>query len=108
MRNGLPVIDTLLTALARSLLLAACALSLMLIVAIPLGIWAAVRRGSLADMLVGVASYIGVSFPEFVIATVLILLFADYWHLLPAPGYIPLDQTFIGRIGRASCRERVC
>src|SRR3546814_16225148 len=47
-------------------------------------------------MLVCVASYIGVSFPEFVIATVLILLFADYLHLLPATGYIPLDQNFIG------------
>jgi peptide/nickel transport system permease protein len=96
MRNGLPVIDTLGTALSRSLLLAACALSLMLIVAIPLGVWAAVRRGSLADMLVGVTSYIGVSFPEFVIATVLILLFADHWHLLPATGYIPLTRDFLG------------
>lgn len=96
MRNGLPVIDTLGTALSRSLLLAACALSLMLIVAIPLGVWAAVRRGSLADMLVGVTSYIGVSFPEFVIATVLILLFADHWHLLPATGYIPLTRDLLG------------
>lgn len=96
MRNGLPVINTLLVALSRSLLLAVCALSLMLIIAIPLGIWAAVRRGSIADMLVGTVSYIGVSFPEFVIATVLILLFADHWQILPATGYIPLTEDFFG------------
>ncbi|QTF09767.1 ABC transporter permease [Brenneria izadpanahii] len=98
MRNGLPVAPTLLTALSRSLLLAACALTLMLIVAIPLGIWAAIRRGKMADMLVGVLSYVGVSFPEFVTATLLLLLFADIWQWLPATGYVPLTEDPIGGI----------
>ena len=75
MRNGLEVGPTLLTALSRSLLLAVCALLLMLVIAIPLGIWAAVRRGKTADVLVSVISYIGISFPEFVTATLVLLLF---------------------------------
>ncbi|AUQ26469.1 ABC transporter permease [Dickeya zeae] len=95
MRTNLPVAPTLFTALSRSLLLAACALSLMLLVALPLGVWAAVRKGKLADVLVSVLSYIGISFPEFVTATLMLLLFADIWQLLPATGYVPLSENLI-------------
>nr|WP_255530310.1 ABC transporter permease [Pantoea sp. S61] len=98
MRNGLEVGPTLLTALSRSLLLAACALLLMLVIAIPLGIWAAVRRGKTADVLVSVISYIGISFPEFVTATLVLLLFADVWQILPATGYVPLSENFISGV----------
>ncbi|KHJ70109.1 ABC transporter [Pantoea rodasii] len=98
MRNGLAVGPTLLTALSRSLLLAACALVLMLVIAIPLGIWAAVRRGKTADVLVSVISYIGISFPEFVTATLVLLLFADVWQILPATGYVPLSENFVSGV----------
>ncbi|WP_262264241.1 ABC transporter permease [Pantoea dispersa] len=98
MRNGLAVGPTLLTALSRSLLLALCALLLMLVIAIPLGIWAAVRRGKTADVLVSVISYMGMSFPEFVTATLVLLLFADVWQILPATGYVPLSENFISGI----------
>jgi len=98
LRNGLEVAPTLLTALSRSLLLAVCALILMLIIAIPLGIWAAVRRGKTADVLVSVISYIGISFPEFVTATLVLLLFADVWQILPATGYVPLSENFVSGI----------
>ncbi|MEQ0582115.1 ABC transporter permease (plasmid) [Pantoea dispersa] len=98
MRNGLAVGPTLLTALSRSLLLALCALLLMLVIAIPLGIWAAVRRGKTADVLVSVISYLGISFPEFVTATLVLLLFADVWQILPATGYVPLSENFISGI----------
>ena len=98
MRNGLAVGPTLFTALSRSLLLAACALLLMLVIAIPLGIWAAVRRGKTADVLVSVISYIGISFPEFVTATLVLLLFADVWQILPATGYVPLSENVISGV----------
>lgn len=94
MRNGQPVLGSLLDALGRSLLLAGCSLLLMLLIAIPLGIVAAVRRGRPVDLIIGVLSYIGVSLPEFVTATLLILLFADFWQLLPATGYVPLGDNF--------------
>lgn len=93
MRTGLPVGPSLLTALSRSLLLAVCALTLMLIIAVPLGIWAAVRRGKITDILVSILSYIGISFPEFVTATLLLLIFADIWQVLPATGYVPLTEN---------------
>lgn len=92
MRTGQPVGPTMLVALSRSLLLAGLSIALMLVVAVPLGILAALRRGRPVDLLVGVVSYLGVSLPEFVTATLLLLLLADWLGWLPATGYVPLTE----------------
>ena len=94
MRTGQPVAPVLIEALGRSLTLAFFAIALMLSLALPLGIIAAIRRGKLADLLVSVLSYLGVSIPEFVTATLLILLFADWLQWLPATGFVPLSEDF--------------
>jgi len=94
LRTGLPVGGMMAEALSRSLLLAALAIGLMLVVAKPLGIVAALRRGRVADVLVSFVSYIGASLPEFVIATIVILLLADWLQILPATGYVPLTEDF--------------
>ncbi len=94
MRTGQAVGPVMLVALSRSLLLAACSISLMLVVAVPLGILAALRRGRLADVLAGLVSYLGVSVPEFVTATLVLVVFADQLHWLPATGYVPLTENF--------------
>jgi len=92
MRSGLPVLPQILDALSRSLLLAALSIGTMLVIALPLGILAAVRRGRVADLAVSLVSYLGVSLPEFVTATLAILFFADYLGWLPATGYVPLME----------------
>lgn len=92
MRTGQPVAPVMLEALSRSLLLALFSILLMLALAVPLGIIAAVRRGKAADLGVSVFSYIGVSFPEFVTATLIVLIFADWLQWLPATGYVPLTE----------------
>jgi peptide/nickel transport system permease protein len=92
MRTGQPVLPVLLESLSRSLLLAVLSIGVMLLVALPLGILAAVRRGGVADAGLGVLSYLGVSLPEFVTATLGILLFADWLGWLPATGYVPLAE----------------
>ena len=94
MRTGQAVGPVMLVALSRSLLLAACSITLMLVVAVPLGIVAALRRGRLTDVLAGLVSYLGVSVPEFVTATVVLVVFADQLHWLPATGYVPLTENF--------------
>lgn len=93
MRTSEPVGPMMLTALARSLLLASLSLAAMLMVAVPLGLAAALRRGSLADLAAGLVSYLGVSLPEFVTATLLLMLFADQLQWLPATGYVPLTEN---------------
>ena len=92
MRTGQPVGPALFEALGRSLLLALFAIVLMLCLALPLGIIAAVRRGKVTDLAVSVISYVGVSVPEFVSATLLILVLADWLKWLPATGYVPLTE----------------
>lgn len=92
MRTGLPVLPQVLEALSRSLLLAALAIGAMLLVAVPLGILAAIRRGGIADLGLGLFSYVGVSLPEFVTATLAILLFSDILGWLPATGYVPFGE----------------
>ncbi len=92
LRTGQPVGTMMLEALSRSLLLAGLSIGLMLLVAVPMGIVAAIRRGRLADLSVSVLSYAGVSFPEFVTATLIVLVLADWLQLLPATGYVPLTE----------------
>jgi peptide/nickel transport system permease protein len=95
MRTGQPVGPAMLEALGRSLQLAFAAILLTLAIALPLGILGALRRGKAADLIVSIKSYIGVSIPEFVSATLLILLFADWLQWLPATGYVPLSEDFV-------------
>jgi peptide/nickel transport system permease protein len=92
MRTGEAVGPMLLLALGRSLLLASLSLALMLVVAIPLGLLAALRRGGAIDLFAGLVSYLGVSLPEFVTGTLLLMLLADHLQWLPATGYVPLTQ----------------
>ncbi|MBS9719591.1 ABC transporter permease [Tianweitania sp. BSSL-BM11] len=100
LRTGQPVGPALFSALGTSLTLAAFALVFMLLLAIPMGIIAAVRRGKFADLSVSFISYIGVSLPEFVTATLAVVLVADWWKLLPPAGYVPLTQDFWGGLER--------
>jgi len=93
-RTGQPVGPTMFTALGRSLQLALLAILLTLSLALPLGIGGAVNRGKAADLGVSITSYIGVSIPEFVSATLLILVLADWLQWLPATGYVPLSENF--------------
>ncbi len=92
MRTGQPVAPTLLLALGRSLLLAGLSLSLVLVMAVPLGLVAALRRGGVVDVLAGLVSYAGVSLPEFVTGALLLIALADKLRWLPATGYVPLTD----------------
>jgi len=93
MRTSQPVGPELFAALGRSLLLAGGAILLMLLIAVPLGIAAALGRGGPFDLCAGIVSYLGVSLPEFVTATLLLIIFADRLGWLPATGYVPLAQN---------------
>ena len=91
-RHQQPAFGLVLERLPATLELAFAALALAVVIALPLGILAAVRRGRVADLLVSLVSYLGVSLPEFVTATLAILFFADYLGWLPATGYVPVTE----------------
>ncbi|WP_392421406.1 nickel ABC transporter permease subunit NikB [Edwardsiella piscicida] len=82
-----PVLDDVLGFLPATLLLAGAALVLILLISIPLGIWAARHRDRLPDFIVRLIAFLGVSMPNFWLAFLLVMLFAVYLQWLPAMGY---------------------
>lgn len=80
----LPVSTLLAPRLLASLQLAGLTAAVSVPLALFLGILAAVRRGSLLDRVISMATIGVVSVPEFVIATLMVLIFAVRLHWLPA------------------------
>ena len=66
--------------------LTAAALFVALLISIPAGVRSAERRGRWEDKLLGVVSLIGLSFPNFALGPILILLFAIKLGFLPVSG----------------------
>jgi len=81
-----PVATLIVDRLGPTLQLTAGALLFAIAVAVPLGVLAAVRRGSVWDTVGSAVSLFGVSFPSFWLGIMLILLFSEGWHLLPPSG----------------------
>jgi peptide/nickel transport system permease protein len=73
-------------ALPLTLELAFVSLAMSLVFSIPLGVHAAVHRGRGADQLIRVVSLIGLSFPNFWLALMLVLVFAIELGWLPPSG----------------------
>jgi ABC-type dipeptide/oligopeptide/nickel transport system permease component len=81
-----PITEIVAKAVPRTLELAAAALVLVLALGIPLGVLAALRRGSLFDHLIGTAAALGMGIPNFVLAIILIKLLALKLQWLPVSG----------------------
>ena len=79
-----PVRPLVLERLRRSAALAALALAVAVPLAIGLGVLAALRRNGLFDQAVGLVTLVAVSLPEFIVGTVLILVLAFRFTILPA------------------------
>ncbi|MGE5509103.1 MAG: ABC transporter permease, partial [Chitinophagales bacterium] len=86
LRSGRPVADEIRERFPYTLQLAVTALLLAAAVAIPVGIWAAVRRGTSVDLLVMLGALLGVSVPAFWLGLLLMLLFSLSLGWLPASG----------------------
>lgn len=83
------------SALPATLALALSSLAVSLILSIPLGIYAATHRGSFADQLIRIFSLIGLSFPNFWLAIMMVLLFSVTLQWLPASGYSGLTSLIM-------------
>lgn len=82
-REGFPI----------DLIIGACALLGALVIGLPIGIVAALRRNSLWDALSMALSMAGISVPVFVVAPILILVFAVGLHWLPAGGWVGISAS---------------
>ncbi|MFT4001352.1 MAG: ABC transporter permease [Rhizobium sp.] len=66
--------------------LATAALILAAIIGIPLGVWAAVRQGSITDQIIRVVCLAGHSIPVFMLSLISLLVFYSALGLAPGPG----------------------
>jgi len=81
-----PVADVIGTRVLNTLVLNVCAVGLTWLIAIPLGIYAAVRQYSLRDKILSAVSFVGMSLPSFFSALILLYFFSSVLDLLPPGG----------------------
>lgn len=95
MRSGEPVTRALLRALPITLELAGFAVVIAIVLAIPLGVLSAVKRDTSLDFGARVTGLIGLSIPNFWIATLVLLLTSKAFHWVPPIIYVnPLHDPF--------------
>lgn len=85
-----PVLDKIKAALPITLWLNVIALIIIYVVSIPLGVLAAVKRGTLFDHVSSIILFVLYSVPNFWLATLLIMFFSSKqnWDILPSVGLI--------------------
>jgi peptide/nickel transport system permease protein len=92
--NHLPVAELIGSRLPNSLLLAALTACVSVPVALAIGITSAIWRGSLYDRIASMTALSVVSVPEFLVATLAVLVFAVKLRWLPALSYRGLLRGF--------------
>lgn len=95
MRDGRAAISVVAERIPVTLMLTGPALALNLLLGIPAGIYAALRRGSLADRLVMAVAVAGFTVPSFVLGLVLVLAFAVELPWFPSGGAGTLRQLVL-------------
>jgi peptide/nickel transport system permease protein len=88
-----PVTTLLGQALWPTLLLTVCGTLVSVLIGVPLGVVAALKRRTWLDYLASVGALLGISIPVFVWGVVLLLAFSLQWPILPSAGAgdAPLD-----------------
>ncbi len=99
-----PVIDIIFERLPKTLTLNAISLSLIYLVAVPLGIFSAVRKDTTVDRASTLLLFVLYSLPSFWVGSMLILAFtgqdAFLWDLFPSHHFSSLDADKLTRWGQ--------
>ncbi len=90
--SGKPVTELIFDRMPITLSLTAGATLIGLLIAVPLGVFAATKRGSWLDKVTIFGTSLGIAAPEFFIGLLLVLLIALELGWLPATGYIPFEE----------------
>ncbi len=95
--------DLISIALPSTLLLATASMVVSIVLSIPLGIYSALHKGGISDQIIRVLSLVGLSFPNFWLGIMLVLLLSITFPIFPASGFsswssLALPATTIGII----------
>ena len=99
-RTREPVARTVAMKLPITLELACLSLLVALALALPAGVFAALRRNTVWDVLANGVSLCGLSVPNFWLGIMLILLLSVRLGWLPASGFVPLLEDPLGNLRR--------
>jgi peptide/nickel transport system permease protein len=105
-RDERPALETVAERLPKTLQLTGTAFLLVLLIGVPSGVAAALRRGSVVDRAVMAAAVAAHSLPSFLLGLAFMLLFAVTWRLLPSSGsstlaHLVLPALTLGMTGAA-------
>ena len=105
-RTGAPVWNQMVSRLWATLKLALGGVLVAVVIALPLGVLAAARQGSLLDLTARLFSLTGAAMPSYWLAYLLILVFAVHLHWLPVAGsdswqHLVLPSMTLGLSGAA-------
>jgi len=92
--SGVPIVEEIKTRWSATFELSVAAMLVGIILGIPAGVLAAVRKNSAVDNLTMSGSLLGVSMPVYWLGLLLIYLFAVHLHWLPPSGRISIDEGF--------------
>jgi peptide/nickel transport system permease protein len=92
LKTDQPVLHLIAQKLPITIELAVLSILVALLIGIPTGIIAAVRKGRAADYAANIVALSGISIPNFWLGVVLILIFAVQLNWLPASGFVPITE----------------
>ena len=92
--SNLPVADMIFPRLPATIYLALTCIIVSTLLAIPLGIIAAMKRKTWVDLSVMTFSLFGLSVPDFWFALVSILIFSLTFRIFPTMGYVGPEENF--------------
>lgn len=93
-RTRAPVSEYIAESLPRTLELAFAAILVAILVGVPLGVIAALRRGTWIDTVATSFATLGISVPVYILGAMAVLLFALHLDWLPSSGYTDISRSF--------------
>ena len=93
--SNLPVTHLIAQRLEPTLALSVTTIFIAILFAVPLGVLAAWKAGTLVDRLTMIFAVLGFSVPIFVVAYILMYVFAIELKWLPVQGYVPIENGFL-------------
>jgi peptide/nickel transport system permease protein len=96
--TGTPIAETLLPRLVNTLFLAGYAAIIAVPLAVGLGILSAIREGGILDRTASILSLATISFPEFFVSYILIVIFASQLGWLPSLATVYGGMSFGDRL----------
>ena len=95
---NMPVLSIILEKIPVTLSIAILAELVAVLMAIPLGVFSAVKHNTIYDQLFMTLAVLGISIPSFWLAIIFILIFSVTFRWFPVQGYIPITESFLGWI----------